>query len=73
MTKHVLIAYKHDHGQNLYLNKYMQHSHFNAMFHKFHFTVTYITCDNECNMMLMRVIWNANVMLNTQGVTRRRC
>jgi hypothetical protein len=27
---------------------------------------TYITCDNECNMMLMRMICNANVCLTPE-------
>jgi hypothetical protein len=39
MTKHVLIAYKHDHDQILYLDKHMQHSRFNVMFHLCQFKV----------------------------------
>jgi hypothetical protein len=54
----------------LYLNKHMQHLCFEVMFRMFRFHVTLIiTCDYECKMVLMLMIWNANACL-TPGVLK---
>jgi hypothetical protein len=60
---------KHKHGIGLFkqvLATWMLRSHVSNVSKQ---SYTYISCDDECNMMLMLVIWNANAMLNTRGVT----
>jgi hypothetical protein len=60
---------KHKHGIGLFkqaITTWMFRSHVTNVSKQ---SYTYISCDDECNMMLMLMIWNANAMLNTRGVT----